>query len=275
MLKQRVATAAVLLGFFLIAVFLFPTSWFAVVMLAFVLAGAAEWWRLCGLERSWKEVASLSAMTAILVLAWWFRDSSALFIAAAGTLWWLLALTSLWWFPATESAIGIKVLSGVAVLVPAWGSLVYLHQTNLSLLVALFLVVWLSDSGAFFAGRRWGRRKLAPVISPGKTIEGMVGGIVATVVFAVVSSAWIGADIACGLLWMGVCVLASLACVVGDLWESKMKRAANVKDSGSLLPGHGGVLDRIDSVTAAAPVFVVALHLIGQAFPKCAELMYE
>jgi len=133
----------------------------------------------------------------------------------------------------------------------------------------LFLIVWLADTGAYFCGRAWGRRKLAPMISPGKTIEGAVGGIVAAGVFAAFVAWWIGAEANCSLAWLAVSIVTSLFSVIGDLWESRMKRIAGVKDSGSMLPGHGGVLDRIDSVTAAAPLFVTGLYIADWSMESC------
>jgi len=152
------------------------------------------------------------------------------------------------------------------VLVPAWASLVVIHGVDPQgprLLLFLMVLIWVADSFAYFAGRRWGRTKLAPVISPGKTREGVYGALAGAVLCGG------------GLVWLMpqgnplllilFCLLIVLVSVVGDLFESLMKRQAGVKDSGSLLPGHGGMLDRIDSLTAAAPLFLLGLLLLGEA----------
>jgi phosphatidate cytidylyltransferase len=123
----------------------------------------------------------------------------------------------------------------------------------------LFLLIWVADIGAYFAGRRWGRRKLALAISPGKTWEGAVGAGAAALAFALAGAAALGL----GSRWPGfvaICMVTVGFSIAGDLFESMMKRQRGLKDSGSLLPGHGGVLDRVDSLTAAAPVFLLGLH---------------
>ncbi|MGB4876542.1 MAG: phosphatidate cytidylyltransferase, partial [Candidatus Competibacter sp.] len=128
--------------------------------------------------------------------------------------------------------------------------------------VFLLLLVWAADIGAYFAGRRWGRRKLAPAISPGKTWEGALGGGLATLVLALVGAAFLKVG-ASGFGFVAVCLITMGFSIAGDLFESMMKRQSGLKDSGSLLPGHGGVLDRVDSLSAAAPVFLLGLYGIG------------
>lgn len=269
MLKQRIATAILLAAAFLILVFWFPSPWFAFAMLLAVLAAALEWSSLVALHDGLRRGLWLFAVFAIIAIIWWYRATLTPVVIALGAGWWLLALSILWRSPLPVESVGFRTGSGILTLVPAWTALVYLHQTNHLLLLALFLLVWLADIGAYFCGRAWGKRKLAPAISPGKTIEGVVGGIVAAAVFSAAVALWIGADVLCGLLWLAVCMVTSLCSVVGDLWESKMKRIAGVKDSGSLLPGHGGVLDRVDSITAAAPVFVAGLYLASRGMESC------
>jgi phosphatidate cytidylyltransferase len=157
----------------------------------------------------------------------------------------------------------LKSLAGVLVTVPAWASLVLLHSREPDgpyVILYLLVLVWAADSGAYFAGRKWGKRKLAPVISPGKSWEGVYGGIALCSVLAVAVGLAYGETLkqAAGLLL--VSLLTVMFSIVGDLLESLMKRQAGIKDSSNLIPGHGGVLDRIDSLTAAAPVFFIGLH---------------
>jgi phosphatidate cytidylyltransferase len=234
-----------------------------------VLFAALEWARLLGFSNGIQKTLWLLVFGVLLLLCWIFWSLFLLPIIVAGVVWWLFVILRLSTCPAEPEPVWARMLAAFVTLVPAWAALVYLHQTDLRLLVAVFLVVWLADTGAYFCGRSFGKRKLAPLISPGKTIEGLLGGIVSVVVLAAATAGWTGAGSTCILAWIGICIAAALVSVAGDLWESKMKRIAGVKDSGTLLPGHGGVLDRIDSITAAAPVFVSGLYLINNWASLC------
>jgi phosphatidate cytidylyltransferase len=128
------------------------------------------------------------------------------------------------------------------------------------ILLFALLIVWVADSGAFFAGKTLGRVKLAPAISPGKTWEGVIGGLAAVVLLTLLRSVWVDTDLA---VFVPFCLAVACISIVGDLTVSMFKRTAGVKDSGSLFPGHGGVLDRIDSVAAAAPLFALGLAWVG------------
>ncbi len=271
-LKQRVTTALVLVSVFLVLVFWLPNPWFALALAIVVLAGAMEWSALVKLDGGLRQSSWLLAFCIMLVVAWLYREQSTPFLLAMGSIWWLVAFWRLSSFPAAPEPVLIRTLAGVMALIPAWAALVHLHQADVPLLIALFLVVWLADTGAYFCGRALGRRKLAPLISPGKTIEGAVGGIVSVAVFATVAALWVGLNLTCSVAWIAICVITAAISVVGDLWESKMKRIVGVKDSGTLLPGHGGVLDRIDSVTAAAPVYVTGLYLVDSRLSACGSI---
>jgi phosphatidate cytidylyltransferase len=128
------------------------------------------------------------------------------------------------------------------------------------------VLIWIADTAAYFTGKAWGRRKLASRVSPGKSCEGVLGALAATSVFSVIGAFWVGFDPGEAVLFLLVCNVTVCFSVVGDLVESLFKREAGLKDSGSILPGHGGILDRIDSLTAAGPVFVLGLILMGVAF---------
>lgn len=131
------------------------------------------------------------------------------------------------------------------------------------MVMILISLIWIADIGAYFVGRKWGKRKLAPTISPGKTVEGLLGGLTGVIVYASMIGHWVlGYSGWTWLLWVVLVLMTALFSVSGDLFESRLKRRVNVKDSGTILPGHGGVLDRIDSISAAAPVFFVGLHAI-------------
>ena len=272
MLKQRIATALVLVSIFLIIVLLLPTPAFAATLAVIVILAAIEWSTLAELDQGIRRSAWLGLLGTTILVVWWFRESLTPVVIIVGIAWWLTILLILWFSPSWHLHPVLKALGGIMVLVPAWSALVYLHQVNISLLLTLFMIVWLADIGAYFTGRKWGSHKLAPLISPGKTIEGVAGGIVMVALFAVVFTLWLGYDLLCGTLWLGVCLVTSLFSIVGDLCESKMKRDVNIKDSGSLLPGHGGILDRIDSVTAAAPIFVGLTYALHQHSGLCARL---
>ncbi len=182
-------------------------------------------------------------------------------LAWVGAAWWLAALAAVLRFraptPARRSRLG-GAAAGWLVLAPAGAGLaaVYAAPGGPALVMALLAIVWAADSGAWFAGRRFGRRRLAPRASPGKTWEGAAGGLAAGALAGAAAAWWLGRPRA---EFVAVALLAVCASIVGDLYESIAKRRAGRKDSGRLFPGHGGVLDRIDGLTAAAPVYAVAL----------------
>ncbi len=277
MLRQRLITAAILVPLFLWAVIALPTHVLALVFLLVVAAGAWEWAALAGVNACSQRTAYAAAVAVLIVLLYPALQAPALvyLILAAALAWWTAALM---WINRAESRdappAGGEVdspdwrllLIGFVVLVPTWVALVLLHRNGtpgLYLMLSLFVIVWGADSGAYFAGRRWGRRKLAPRVSPGKTWEGAGGGL-AVVVPAMAVAAWL-MDYDWGNLFSFVLlgIVTAMFSIVGDLLESLMKRRRGVKDSGAILPGHGGILDRIDSLTAAAPVFVLGLLLLG------------
>jgi phosphatidate cytidylyltransferase len=176
--------------------------------------------------------------------------------------WWLVA--TLWViFAPTAGTRGLAAMAGVLVLVPAalgLGKLAELAPNGQLLLLFLLVLIAAADIGAYFGGRRFGRHKLAPRVSPNKTWEGFWSGVLAAGCAALVGGWLLEVP---WLPWLGVCVVVALASVVGDLAESMFKRQAGLKDSSSLLPGHGGVLDRLDSLSAAAPAFLLGLMVLG------------
>lgn len=152
------------------------------------------------------------------------------------------------------------MLMGVLVIVPAWAALSTLHaygERGPVLTLILLMLVWLADIGAYFAGRQWGKAKLAPAISPGKTRAGVYGGLASSVLFAAIAGALFSHSLKWTLAFMMISLVAAMFSVAGDLLESLMKRQSGIKDSGNIIPGHGGVFDRIDSLVAAAPIFLI------------------
>ena len=264
-LGRRVVTALILVPLFLAALWLLSGWSFAVFLGLILLLAAWEWGGLCALEpvQRWFWLLACSLLAAGLYLLQWLWLT-----AAVGALFWLFAIAAVIVFPrgqamwATRSA---RLSAGVLVLIPAWAALLLLQGMPHGpwLVLWTMLMVWGSDIGGYFIGRAWGRRKLAPAVSPGKTVEGLLGGVGAALLLS------LGMVVAVGLpgsALIGVLVITLLvvaAAVFGDLFESLIKRVAGVKDSGSLLPGHGGVLDRIDAVLAAAPVAALLLHQFG------------
>jgi phosphatidate cytidylyltransferase len=264
MLKQRIITVLLLVPPLLVALFYLSSPWIAALFGVFVLAGAWEWATLCDLRGS-RRIAYVGAVMAVGTAAVFFAATiprAFLAVLVLGACWWLYALLALHrsFGAIYHSCVGRRV-AGFLVLIPAWVAVTLLHATDArapSLLVFVLVLVAFSDTGAYAAGHAFGRTKLAPTISPGKTLEGALGGLVAVLLLAYICGTlfweYEGAALAMWLLLAGI---TALVAVLGDLVESKVKRVAGVKDSGTLLPGHGGVLDRIDAITAAVPVFAL------------------
>lgn len=270
MLRQRVLTALVLGPLAIGATLLLPSPWFAAVLGLVFCLGAWEWAGLSGLrQRAARHlyVALFIALVVGLLYAELSRDIIRLTLlpmAASATLWWAAAVlfilvyprgSALWTsYPSTVS------MAGIFTLLPGWLALAGLHwYLGPGYALLLMGLVWGADIGAYFAGKTFGRRKLAPAVSPGKTWAGVWGGLAAAVWVAIGGAVILGLPLADWPALLLASLLAVIASVVGDLSESMFKRLAGVKDSGHLLPGHGGILDRIDSLTAAAPVFVLGL----------------
>jgi phosphatidate cytidylyltransferase len=270
-LRQRVVTAAVLVPASVAAILWLPNLGFALATAVVVLAGGWEWSRLAGwTDRPTRLIFLLGLAVVLLAAALLLQAGGLSVLLGLGAAWWLLALALVVRHERSGRRLspspGLRALAGDLTLVPAWAALVALHgQEAHGPVWVLFLValVWLADIGAFFAGRRWGRRKLAVRVSPGKSWEGVAGGVLAALVgaSAALLIAGVPVDRLPGLLTLVAAAVA--ASVLGDLTESLFKREAGLKDSGGLLPGHGGVLDRIDSLTAAAPIFVLGLGWLG------------
>ena len=264
MLITRIITGAVY-GVVITATVLFlPTAGVAAVFGALWLAGAWEWAGFASFGTRGRVVYSL-VFAAAVAAVWWFSGRSlATGLLALALAFWLLALIAVLRFPRPFAA-GVVAVSGFLVLLPSWSLLVLLHggmPHGRGLAMTLLAIVWAADVGAYAFGRWLGRTKLAPAVSPGKTWEGLAGGVLLAALAAGTAAAWLDLPIA-RLAALGV--VTALMSVLGDLTQSMFKRNVGLKDSGKLLPGHGGVLDRIDSLTAAIPVFAGGLLLFGIA----------
>ncbi|HLD68495.1 MAG TPA: phosphatidate cytidylyltransferase [Pseudomonas sp.] len=267
MLKQRIITALFLLPIALCGFFLLEGGHFALFIGAVVTLGAWEWARLAGFEAQPKRVA-YAVLVALLLGGLYRLPALAPWLLAVAVLWWALATLLVLSYPGSSRYWGGapgKLLIGLLILLPAWQGLMLLKAWPLGnlLILAVMVLVWGADIGAYFSGKAFGKRKLAPRVSPGKSWEGAIGGLLFSLGLTLAVGlyrGWASADLALALLIAAGVVAIS---VVGDLTESMFKRQAGVKDSSQLLPGHGGVLDRIDSLTAAVPVFAVLLWLAG------------
>lgn len=273
MLRQRIITALVLIPPLIAALFLLPSPGIALMFGVVVAAAGWEWSGLC----QWKPaargayVAAVLGLGGALVAGALASPAAALVVFLAGTLWWVVAP-----FAALRAKGSIlhtvhgRAIAGLLTLLPAWAALSFLHAADPQrplLLLFMIVLVAVADTAAYAAGHAFGRTKLAPAISPGKTVEGVLGGFGAVVLLGFICGTMFwhfrGAHLGA---WIALSAVAGLISVVGDLTESKMKRIAGVKDSGTLLPGHGGVLDRVDALSAAAPVFALGWLILFYAY---------
>ena len=270
-MKQRIITALLVTPLAIALILLLPTIWFAAFIAGLCIVALWEWTRMSGMRsRPWRAV--LVGCAVVLLAGLWFNRGSLLWwgVIGAGAVWWPFAFFWLrhYSFAAapTHENTAIKLTAGILSVVPAWTAMMQLHlsQTDVHTwgLYALMLV-WAADSCAYFVGSRWGTTKLAPQISPGKTIIGVYGALAGSVLIAV-AGGWL-LDVR-GVLLFALVLLGMVAValsIVGDLFESLIKRHANVKDSGHMFPGHGGVYDRLDGVFAALPLFALGKAALG------------
>ena len=261
-LGARIATAAVLIAGLLAALFLLPPQVLVAVISGVVALAAFEWARLCRLNSIVACLYSALAAACVAASAWSGAAQPALAVGAA---FWI-GVAPLWlWRGVRSSQARLFAVAGFAVLVPAGIAMSVL--TPLQVLLALGLT-WVADTMAYFVGSRFGRHKLAPLISPGKSWEGVAGALAGVLAYAMICAMLVPqlkAGVAGGM-WAGYLAAAAGLCaasVLGDLFESALKRQASAKDSGTLLPGHGGLLDRIDSATAILPFAALLLPLLG------------
>jgi phosphatidate cytidylyltransferase len=262
-LRKRITTAAILIALLLGVLFWLPAAATVVLLTLVVLAGAWEWSAFL----KWTDPRARGAFVALvgilLRVAWIVTRTPAGLEAllAAALVWWLVALAWIVMAPRRVRPWS-AALAGLLSLVPAWLALAHLRETAHGAQWVLFalVLVWMADIGAYFCGRRFGRRRLAASVSPGKTWEGALGGLAASGIVAVIGGAWFRLPLEQFLV---LCLAAVAFSIVGDLTESLLKRFAGMKDSGTLFPGHGGVMDRIDSVTGAAPVLLLGLTFLG------------
>ena len=268
--NTRIGTALVLIPLVLGITVYGTHELFAGLCAVIILTGIWEWVGLAGIhDRRWK--AFMVVLTALLLTVCYrnIDSSMTLFIVGSSLAWWVGALVLIIrrqlgrkFSPGLMLQTGI----GIIVLVPAWVSLVALHADadvhGPVLVTCLLVLIWSADTGAYYVGQKWGRKQLASHVSPGKTLEGLYGALGCGLFVAVICSLLLQLGLYKSILFLLVCLVTTAVSIVGDLTESMIKRSGGVKDSGELLPGHGGALDRIDSMTAAAPVFFTGVLLL-------------
>lgn len=269
MLETRVITALVIIPLLVSAVLLLSVKSLAFIFGVVIIIGAWEWSRLSGFTSMISRLAYIALTIFIMLQSYnWIEQPKLLsYMLYAVFIWWLFAflwltITSPDKLLANVLNVYIRGLIGLILLVPAWLSLLALHTQGNNgpyLLLAFFILIWVADSGAYYSGKIFGCRKLAPVISPGKTIEGVYGALCAAFLASIIIALFLDYNFLQIIIFSSITLFCIIFSIIGDLFESVAKRNAGIKDSGTFFPGHGGVMDRIDSLTSAAPLFLLSL----------------
>jgi len=287
LLKHRIITAVVLAPAVIAAIFYLPLIYFAGLLLIIMAIGAWEWGPLMGFSNVIRRLVFVLVTVFLISTLWryfplehlWINEStlqqSIIYILWGAVAWWILSAILTFLYPRYSkfwsSHRSIRALFGWLTLVPTWLAFIVLRSSEYSsdmlhgaqLLMFLFLMVWSADVGAYFVGKSMGKHKLLPNVSPGKTMEGFIGGVICACILIGIAGFIMNWNVEQFLLVLPITVLITTVSVLGDLNESMFKRQAGIKDSGSILPGHGGILDRIDSLTATAPIYALCYALIG------------
>ena len=280
MTKQRVITALILAPIMVVGIFFLPLKPFAIFIAIIATLGAWEWANIAGYQKNWSRIFyAFFVFVCLYISARFLRihPEWKIWFLGAGTLWWTIAFALVKKYPGGTdiwNARAIRAFLGLAVLIPMWVGFMHLKlEPHSSLLIIyVMLVVWGADTGAYFAGRKWGTTKLAPHVSPGKSWAGFWGGFATTLALAVFACWYVHSqiqplDMMGTIKILAITMVTMVISVLGDLVESMMKRHRGIKDSSSLLPGHGGVMDRIDSMAAAVPIFAFMMMLLDWGLP--------
>lgn len=259
MLKTRIITAIISLVLIGVVLFALPPQYAEWLIGLLLVAGAWEWAGFLEMSGAAARGAYTAIVVAGLALVYFVIPDKTSLVLQIACVWWMIAFLWTFKFP-TGIPVPIRWICGLLVIVPLYAALILLFRLGVDYLIFTLVIVWAADAGAYFAGKKFGRVKLAPAISPGKTWEGVIGGLLLVGLLAVAVGLWRDLSIA---VFVPFCLAVAALSVVGDLTVSMFKRTAGVKDSGALFPGHGGVLDRIDSVAAAAPLFALGLGWLG------------
>ncbi|MCH8079182.1 MAG: phosphatidate cytidylyltransferase [Proteobacteria bacterium] len=266
MLEQRVITAMIFAGLVISAVIFLPTMLLAFVLAIIICVAAWEWAACAGFDASSYKISYVSVILLCLVACLKFMDNQwIILIVYCGFVWWLIAVFLVIRYQMNKnvnlSSRLLKAMIGGVILVPSWLSLILIHAktSGVALVLFLFFLIWFADSAAYFSGRKFGSKKLASNVSPGKSWEGVYGALSISLLVGVSYVLYSEMQFTYAILFLVLVVLTVSFSILGDLVESMFKRMAGIKDSSHILPGHGGVLDRIDSLTSAAPVFLAGL----------------
>ncbi len=269
MLKQRVLTAVILASVIICSVIFLPTKIFALLLAAIICVGAWEWTTCAGFDSVAHKIAYVSVIFMSLMACLSVLDKPwVVLIIACGLVWWLLAMYLVIHYQSNMTidpvSSSLKAIIGGLILIPSWLSLILIHAktTGISLILFLFFLIWIVDSAAYFSGKKFGNKKLASNVSPGKSWEGVYGALLMSLLFGTGYAFHTDMKLFVAILFILLTLFTVSFSILGDLIESMFKRIAGIKDSSQLLPGHGGVLDRIDSLTSAAPVFFAGLWVI-------------
>ncbi|PCJ31511.1 MAG: phosphatidate cytidylyltransferase [Gammaproteobacteria bacterium] len=272
MLKQRLLTAAILIPIVVLSILLLPSTLFQLVLALVTILAGWEWFSIIGYTTTKKKAIALLSLA---VVASAMALLSPIIILISSLLVWGLILALVQIFAHKPLSLTVQnvfmnkalaLLMAVIVLALFWHGAVYLHASSPAgsqQLLYVMVLVWLADTGGYFAGKRWGKTPLAKAISPNKTWQGVAGALVLGGIWSVVASFLPLSSSIPLLTWLLLSLVALFVSIIGDLFESLFKRCYKVKDSGNLLPGHGGILDRIDSLIAAIPVFAAGLYFLG------------
>src|SRR3990167_6551702 len=269
MLKQRLITAAILIPLVLALLFYASPPVFCILTAGIMVVAAVEWTLLMQVRHLWARflyvMLMLSGMFAML-----FVPTPLIF--AATFFWWLAALVLVLIYPRGSRQWGnsvlIKGLMGAFVLIPCWIAVNYIRNDNQGIYVLLFVFILIcgADSSAYFAGKKWGKTKIAPLVSPSKSVQGVMGALAYAVFITVLAALLSRPPLIIVISAVMLAVVTVSFSILGDLFESMLKREAGLKDSSNILPGHGGILDRIDSLTAAVPVYALGGLLLSIVF---------
>lgn len=266
MLKQRIITAIILVAIVFAALLAENSFYWALLINIAVALGFWEWLKFCSITELKSQVLSFAGFTVITLAAQTGLLPFSMIVVLACLLWLLLFVFTLTDHVDFLHQPIFKLLVGILLLVAATLIVIRLKQLENGHLWVLcfFFCVWAADVGAYFVGKRFGKTKLAPHISPGKTVEGLLGGVaLAAVIFVPIIFSYF--SVGAAFLLLVTILVTVLVSVMGDLFESKLKRYVDIKDSSQILPGHGGVLDRIDSLLSGAPFFALGLLMLGYA----------
>jgi len=259
MLKERIITAVIAVAALLLVLFVLPQAVAQVVVAAVILLGAWEWSGFLGSQSTPLRAGYVALIAILMGLVTWSAPQIDGLLFQLALAWWVGALLWTLFYP-TPIPGAVRWIAGALVLLPLYKALVVLYLASPTVLLGALLIVWAADTGAFVAGKAFGRVKLAPKISPGKTWEGVAGGLVCAAMVALLGAFWFDLPVVPAVA-MGAGVAGFS--ILGDLTVSMLKRNVGLKDSGAIFPGHGGVLDRIDSLLAAIPLYMIGFGWIS------------